>query len=195
MTQNALVEARPQDSSELGALAELAADGFGGAVTRVQELHEAIADRSSARPGRRRRRPACRGRSTTRSRARSTPRSAGSARCSGPARGAPSVRPEVAHASRTPHEDGWRRARSTACGATGWTKPPARSPSRWPSGWAAVTSRSSARRSPRRSRRRPRARSSSSTASAKAMPPGRFVRPSTAVPMPRGCCPRSMPRP
>jgi hypothetical protein len=32
--------------SELGGLAELATDGFGGAVTRVQELHEAIAQRS-----------------------------------------------------------------------------------------------------------------------------------------------------
>jgi hypothetical protein len=48
MTQTALDAARPQDSSELGALAELAADGFGGAVTRVQELHEAVADRSFA---------------------------------------------------------------------------------------------------------------------------------------------------
>jgi pimeloyl-ACP methyl ester carboxylesterase len=46
MTQTALDGARPQDSSELGALAELAAEGFGGAVTRVQELHEAVADRS-----------------------------------------------------------------------------------------------------------------------------------------------------
>ncbi|MCW2983482.1 MAG: hypothetical protein JWR63_1052 [Conexibacter sp.] len=34
------------DDSELGALAELATDGFGGAVTRVQELHEAVARRS-----------------------------------------------------------------------------------------------------------------------------------------------------
>jgi hypothetical protein len=32
--------------SELGALAELAADGFAGAVTRMQELHEAVAQRS-----------------------------------------------------------------------------------------------------------------------------------------------------
>ena len=32
--------------SELGALAELAADGFGGAVARVQELHQAVAQRS-----------------------------------------------------------------------------------------------------------------------------------------------------
>jgi hypothetical protein len=32
--------------TEIGALAELAAEGFGGAVTRVQELHTAIADRS-----------------------------------------------------------------------------------------------------------------------------------------------------
>jgi hypothetical protein len=39
------VTAAPADS-ELGALAELATDGFGGAVTRVQELHEAIARRS-----------------------------------------------------------------------------------------------------------------------------------------------------
>lgn len=46
MTQTALDGARTQDTSELGALAELAADGFGGAVTRVQELHEAVADRS-----------------------------------------------------------------------------------------------------------------------------------------------------
>jgi hypothetical protein len=45
MTQTALERARTQDGSELGALAELMADGFGGAVTRVQELHEAIADR------------------------------------------------------------------------------------------------------------------------------------------------------
>jgi hypothetical protein len=46
MTQTALGAARTQDGSELGALAELAADGFGGAVTRVQELHETVADRS-----------------------------------------------------------------------------------------------------------------------------------------------------
>jgi pimeloyl-ACP methyl ester carboxylesterase len=46
MTETALEIARPQDDSELGALAELAADGFGSAVTRVQELHEAIADRA-----------------------------------------------------------------------------------------------------------------------------------------------------
>jgi hypothetical protein len=46
MTQIALDAARPQDAGELGALAELMADGFGGAVTRAQELHEAIADRS-----------------------------------------------------------------------------------------------------------------------------------------------------
>jgi Putative serine esterase (DUF676) len=46
MTQTALEPARPQEDSELGALAELMADGFGGAVTRAQELHEAIADRS-----------------------------------------------------------------------------------------------------------------------------------------------------
>jgi hypothetical protein len=45
MTQTALDGARTQDGSELGALAELVADGFGGAVTRVQELHEAVADR------------------------------------------------------------------------------------------------------------------------------------------------------
>ena len=54
MTQTALDAARTQDGSELGALAELAADGFGGAVTRVQELHEAVADRSfgpAAGPG------------------------------------------------------------------------------------------------------------------------------------------------
>jgi pimeloyl-ACP methyl ester carboxylesterase len=51
MTQTALDAARPQDSSELGALAELAADGFRGAVTRVQELHEAVADRSFGPPG------------------------------------------------------------------------------------------------------------------------------------------------
>jgi hypothetical protein len=51
MTQTALDAARPQDSSELGALAELAADGFGGAVTRVQELHEAVADRVFSPPG------------------------------------------------------------------------------------------------------------------------------------------------
>jgi pimeloyl-ACP methyl ester carboxylesterase len=47
MTQTALDAPRPaQEDSELSALAELAAGGFGGAVTRVQELHEAIADRS-----------------------------------------------------------------------------------------------------------------------------------------------------
>jgi Putative serine esterase (DUF676) len=46
MTQTALERAYTRDSSELGALAELLADGFGGAVTRVQELHEAVADRS-----------------------------------------------------------------------------------------------------------------------------------------------------
>jgi hypothetical protein len=46
MTQTALDGAPTQDSGELGAVAELAADGFGGAVTRVQELHEAVADRS-----------------------------------------------------------------------------------------------------------------------------------------------------
>jgi hypothetical protein len=46
MTQTALDRVRTQDGSELGALAELAADGFGGAVTRVQELHDAVADRS-----------------------------------------------------------------------------------------------------------------------------------------------------
>jgi hypothetical protein len=46
MKQTALDTARTQDGSELGALAELVADGFGGAVTRVQELHDAVADRS-----------------------------------------------------------------------------------------------------------------------------------------------------
>jgi len=47
MTETALdAPRRAQDPSELGALAELAADGFGGAVTRVQELHAAVADRS-----------------------------------------------------------------------------------------------------------------------------------------------------
>jgi pimeloyl-ACP methyl ester carboxylesterase len=46
MTQTALAVRRPQNPSELGALVELAAEGFGGAVTRVQELHEAVADRS-----------------------------------------------------------------------------------------------------------------------------------------------------
>jgi Putative serine esterase (DUF676) len=47
MTETALVPTRPrEDDSELGALAELAADGFGSAVTRVQELHEAVARRS-----------------------------------------------------------------------------------------------------------------------------------------------------
>lgn len=51
MTQTALAAARPQDGSELGALAELMADGFGGAVTRVQELHNAVADRSFNSPG------------------------------------------------------------------------------------------------------------------------------------------------
>jgi hypothetical protein len=44
MTQTA--PARATTASELGALAELATQGFGGAVTRVQELHGAIADRS-----------------------------------------------------------------------------------------------------------------------------------------------------
>jgi pimeloyl-ACP methyl ester carboxylesterase len=34
------------DASELGALTELATEGFAGAVTRVQELHEAVAARS-----------------------------------------------------------------------------------------------------------------------------------------------------
>jgi pimeloyl-ACP methyl ester carboxylesterase len=51
MTQTALDAARTQDSSELGALAELAADGFGGAVMRVQELHEAVAIRSFGATG------------------------------------------------------------------------------------------------------------------------------------------------
>jgi PGAP1-like protein len=41
----------PADDSELGALAELAAEGFGGAVTRVQELHEAVARRTLAPTG------------------------------------------------------------------------------------------------------------------------------------------------
>ncbi|MCZ4491656.1 MAG: hypothetical protein JWP53_587, partial [Conexibacter sp.] len=36
----------PPESSELGALTELAAEGLSGAVTRVQELHEAVARRS-----------------------------------------------------------------------------------------------------------------------------------------------------
>ena len=54
MTQTALATARTQDGSELGALAELAADGFGGAVTRVQELHEAVARPRRSGPGRRR---------------------------------------------------------------------------------------------------------------------------------------------
>jgi hypothetical protein len=51
MTQTTLDVARAQDDSELGALAELAADGFGGAVSRVQELHEAVADRSFGATG------------------------------------------------------------------------------------------------------------------------------------------------
>jgi hypothetical protein len=38
--------AAARSDSELGALAQLASDAFGGAVTRVQELHEAIAQRS-----------------------------------------------------------------------------------------------------------------------------------------------------
>jgi hypothetical protein len=38
--------------SELGALADLAADGFGGAVTRVEELHHAIAQRTVGGPAR-----------------------------------------------------------------------------------------------------------------------------------------------
>jgi pimeloyl-ACP methyl ester carboxylesterase len=38
--------AAPHEAGELGALAELAAEGFAGAVTRVQELHEAVARRS-----------------------------------------------------------------------------------------------------------------------------------------------------
>jgi pimeloyl-ACP methyl ester carboxylesterase len=39
--------ARPSvDDSELGALADFATQGFGGAVTRVEELHQAVADRS-----------------------------------------------------------------------------------------------------------------------------------------------------
>jgi hypothetical protein len=46
MTQT-LARSRPtDDASELGALAELAAEGFGAAVARVEELHTAIADRS-----------------------------------------------------------------------------------------------------------------------------------------------------
>lgn len=40
------------DASELGALADLAADGFGGAVTRVEELHRAIAGRTPGGPPR-----------------------------------------------------------------------------------------------------------------------------------------------
>lgn len=38
--------------SELAALADLAADGFGGAVTRVEELHQAIAGRTPGGPPR-----------------------------------------------------------------------------------------------------------------------------------------------
>jgi pimeloyl-ACP methyl ester carboxylesterase len=39
-------------TSELGALADLATDGFDGTVARVEELHRAVADRSFAGPGR-----------------------------------------------------------------------------------------------------------------------------------------------
>jgi hypothetical protein len=46
MTQAGALDRVEHHDSELGALAELAADGFGGAVARVQELHSAIAHRS-----------------------------------------------------------------------------------------------------------------------------------------------------
>ncbi len=47
-----LVRPRQQRPSELAAVAELAADGFGGLVGRVRELHDAIADRAfGASPG------------------------------------------------------------------------------------------------------------------------------------------------
>ncbi|HWI72552.1 MAG TPA: hypothetical protein VNT55_11395 [Baekduia sp.] len=46
MTSTALAARPHHDDSELGALADLAAQGFGGAVTRVEELHQAVADRS-----------------------------------------------------------------------------------------------------------------------------------------------------
>ncbi len=36
--------------SELAALTDLASDGFGGTVARVQELHQAVADRAVAGP-------------------------------------------------------------------------------------------------------------------------------------------------
>jgi pimeloyl-ACP methyl ester carboxylesterase len=46
MTSTALAAPQRNDDSELAALADLATEGFGGAVTRVQELHHAVADRS-----------------------------------------------------------------------------------------------------------------------------------------------------
>jgi triacylglycerol lipase len=51
MTASAALATRREDQSELGALAELAAEGFDGAVARVQELHGAVADRSFAAGG------------------------------------------------------------------------------------------------------------------------------------------------
>ena len=133
MTQTALDRARPQDGSELGALAELAADGFGGAVTRVQELHEAVADRSFGPTGPVRgvQRAAGRPRRDRGLRLRRGARGRHAARRR-PARG-PSARPGAARASPTIRAGGSRRARSTASGAIGSRRPPARSPSRWPS--------------------------------------------------------------
>jgi pimeloyl-ACP methyl ester carboxylesterase len=51
MTATTALDRPRTDDSELGALADLATEGFGGAVTRVQELHTAVADRSFAAGG------------------------------------------------------------------------------------------------------------------------------------------------
>jgi putative serine esterase DUF676 len=51
MTQTLAPSRSTDDDSELGALADLATDGFGAAVTRVEELHSAIADRSFGSTG------------------------------------------------------------------------------------------------------------------------------------------------
>ena len=52
MTASTALDRPRTDQSELGALAALATEGFDGAVTRVQELHEAVADRSFGGPPR-----------------------------------------------------------------------------------------------------------------------------------------------
>ncbi|HWH95101.1 MAG TPA: hypothetical protein VNT03_14670, partial [Baekduia sp.] len=51
MTEPAAALERTPSDSELGALAELATDGFAATVTRVQEVHEAIARRSFGSTG------------------------------------------------------------------------------------------------------------------------------------------------